>query len=211
MAAPMPAPRTRSADGQVLGALLLLLGLAWLMRETGLVTLSLEATLAGLLIALGIGLVVTARSRGGRGLILLGILMTAALASTSSLDFGSIRASIGDRVFTPTSLKSGLTYNTAIGQLEIDLATAKFPEDGSGVVNAKVALGRLLVRVPDGVAVKVDANVGAGQITVFNISQGNGQGVQRTYIDPTFSEAAKKVTLRLQVGAGNIEVERAGP
>src|SRR5438105_15425079 len=58
-------PRRRSTDGQLLGLLLLGFGVAALLRESGVFLIKWEAILAGVLVALGLGLVVTAR-RGRR-------------------------------------------------------------------------------------------------------------------------------------------------
>src|SRR5436190_7592327 len=83
-----PHPRRRgrgSADGQVLGALLIIGGIAWFLNQVGVVGLSLTTTLSCLLITLGIGLVLTARRAGGAGLVVIGLALTAVLASTSAV------------------------------------------------------------------------------------------------------------------------------
>src|SRR4051812_5016161 len=88
------AHRSRSADSQVVGLLLLLVGAGWILRQTGVFELSVETTLSALLIMIGFGLVVTARNRGGRGLFWLGAGLTVALACTSSLDLGALKTRV---------------------------------------------------------------------------------------------------------------------
>src|SRR2546422_651179 len=64
VAEPRPGRRSgrRSGDGQLLGPLLLGFGVVALLRESGVFQVKWEAILAGLLVTLGVGLVLTART-----------------------------------------------------------------------------------------------------------------------------------------------------
>src|SRR5687768_16422532 len=94
-------PRRRggrdAADGQVLGALLVLGGVGWFLQQVGLVHLSLTTTLSALLIVLGVGLVLTARRAGGAGLVVVGMVLTVVLASVSAVDGRLLQRGVGER------------------------------------------------------------------------------------------------------------------
>src|SRR5688500_1116110 len=85
-----PTAGPRSADGQLIGTMLVASGVAWLLQRSGVVDFSWETLLAGLLVILGVGMVVTARRGGGMGLVAIGLALTIALASTSSIEVGAL-------------------------------------------------------------------------------------------------------------------------
>src|SRR5688572_3065644 len=89
--------RRDSADGQVLGAVLVLGGIGWFLQQVGVLHLSLATTLSCLLITLGIGLVLTARRAGGAGLVLVGLMLTVVLASATTVDVGVLQKGAGER------------------------------------------------------------------------------------------------------------------
>lgn len=194
--------RSRSADAPILGLLLVLFGAAWLLRESGVIGLSWQAILAGLLVVLGVSMVATAKSRGG-GLVLVGIALTVALATTSSvsLDTSSMHGGIGERRFHPTALEAPATsYDLFIGHMVIDLtdatramATASTASTASTdtpaapvtdasqpkTVRATLGFGQIEVVVPDalGQNVRIVTHVRwGGDVQLFgtNVAQGGG-------------------------------------
>ena len=182
------------------------------MHQTGIIHLSLETTLASLLILLGISLVVTARTRGGRGLYVLGIGLTIALASTSSLDVASIQGRMGDRRFVVTNV-AGIErpFNVAFGDLRVDLQRLTGLETAR-VVIAKVGVGDMRVTVPDGLPVVIYAHAGAGHVQLFDNAPVDGTNLRPSYHDPGYAEAVGgKLTLQLEVGVGSILVARGSP
>src|SRR5687768_5708088 len=90
-----------SADGQVLGALLVLGGIGWFVQQVGLVHLSVTTMFSCLLITLSVGLVLTARRAGGAGLVVLGMALTIVHASTTAVDVGMLQRGAGERRFAP--------------------------------------------------------------------------------------------------------------
>src|SRR3954471_3468155 len=149
---PPPHQRRRgrgSADGQVLGALLVIGGIAWFLNQAGVVGLSLTTTLSCLLITLGIGLVLTARRAGGAALVVVGLLLTVALASTSAVDVGLLQQGMGDRTFTPQVGHALPTkYQLGVGSLTVDLTDLTAEELAGHHVDVQVGVGEVVVLLP---------------------------------------------------------------
>ena len=74
-------------------------------------------------------------------------------------------------------------------------------------VVASVAAGVVEVVVPAGVAVDVDAHVGAGDLIVLG-RESEGLDVRREVVEPG-REGAGRIVLRARVGMGQVEVRRA--
>lgn len=204
-----PRPGGRSADGQVLGVLLMVFGLGWFLRVTGAVALSWESLLSAVLIVLGVGMVVTARARAGGLMMALGILLTISLATTSSV--GELGNLIGDRTVRPQTIESlEPEYKFVGGSLELDLTALEFPE-GETAVEVDMGGGRIEVIVPDDddVAVHVDAELGGGEIRLFDNPPVEGPGPEDTYTDTNYDDASSQLRLDLSGGGGQITVRRA--
>src|SRR5687767_7834436 len=121
-----------AADGQVLGVMLVVGGIGWFLQQAGLVSLSAGTVLSCLLIALGIGLVLTARRAGGIGLVVVGLVLTVVLASTSAVDPGLLQRGAGERTFAPaTASELEARYALGAGSLTLDL-TRVDPADLAG-------------------------------------------------------------------------------
>src|SRR5688572_1090833 len=97
---PPPGARERSVDTRVVGGLLLSFGVGWLAMESGMLGMSWTSLLAGVLLLLGVGMVVTPRAGHGGRLVALGIALTIALASISSLRV-HVGGGVGDTTERP--------------------------------------------------------------------------------------------------------------
>ena len=83
-----------------------------------------------------------------------------------------IHGGVGDRELRPTvASQVQHDYRLAIGNMVLDLRNVQFPA-GSTSVNASVGIGHLLVEVPPGVVVSVNAHSGIGNVTYAD-GQGN--------------------------------------
>jgi phage shock protein PspC (stress-responsive transcriptional regulator) len=83
-----------------------------------------------------------------------------------------IHGGVGDRELRPTvASQVQHDYRLAIGNMVLDLRNVQFPV-GSTTVNASVGIGHLLVEVPPGVVVSVNAHSGIGNVTYAD-GQGN--------------------------------------
>ena len=207
MTAPVPTASARpsSTNTRVLGGLLLVFGSGWMLKQAGVVDLPWSAVVSIVLIALGLALVVTARSRARSiPLILLGAALTVGLTVSSS-NIG-ISGGIGDRVYRPGQLTANNRYQLGIGDLTVDLTKA--PIEGHTTVRAKVGVGHMLVIVPQGMAfrVVVDARLGSAKVLDRRLDV-HGRASD-TYETDDYDTAPTGVLLLLEVGLGEIEVQQ---
>jgi predicted membrane protein len=190
------------AGSIALGALLLAAGLIWMLEATDVVDLDTTVWLAILLVGTGIAVIATPRGAGRRFLIVIGILLAVATAAASVVDV-DVRGGIGeDREHPADAAQLEPRYDQGIGRLELDFRDVDLDEDET--VDAELGIGDLVVRVPDGVDVEVDAHAGVGHIEAFGEEDdGTDADLARTF------DRAGTHTLELQldVGVGSIRVE----
>jgi hypothetical protein len=204
---PPPVEPAPARTGRLLlGILLVLLGIAWLLEALDVLEVPWDVFLPAALIAVGGVLVVNARTGAShRGLVALGVVLTVLLMLTAAVDV-PIVGGVGERHLAPSSAAAlESRYDLGVGELTLDLtaldpATIDAPTD----VRARVGIGRLVVRIPSGLAVRVEARAGLGNVVVFGQEQG-GIDVQVTH-DPT--EGAPILLLEATVGIGEVSVDR---
>lgn len=207
-APPAPAPGRPQARSRLplvgISALLLLWG-ALLVCD--LVGVDVDPQVAiGLSLAL-LGGVVVLGARFGRpgGLIVVGVLLTVAGALASVVDV-PFDGGFGERSWAatePGELRSA--YRLSGGEAVLDLGDLELRGQRADV-EVSVGLGQLVVIVPADVDVVVDGSVGAGQLTVFGVTE-DGVDVERTSRDDDGVGAGLHVEAR--VGMGELEVRRA--
>jgi hypothetical protein len=211
---PRPARRSRrgSADGQVVGALLVIGGIAWFLSQVGLVHLSLATTLSCLLITLGIGLVLTARRAGGAGLVVVGLLLTVVLASTSAVDVGLLQKGVGERTFTPQSGTSlPARYQLGVGSLTLDLSDLETKDLAGKQLDVQVGVGELVVLLPPETVVPIDVTgkARAGEVDLFGAGvTDDGTNVVQHKRDRLDPDDPEPLELDLDVGLGTVQVVR---
>src|SRR3954470_24735375 len=198
---PPPYQRRRgrgSADGQVLGALLVIGGIAWFLNQVGVVGLSLTTTLSCLLITLGVGLVLTARRAGGAGLVIIGLALTVVLASTSAVDVGLLQRGVGDRTFTPEpGDRLPQKYQLGVGSLTVDLTDLTAEELSGKHVDLQVGVGEVVVLLPQDkiVPVEMTGTARGGQVDLLGRgSEDGGTNVVEHWSDEP-PEGVKPLTL----------------
>jgi len=212
-AAPMTAPARpterlpaspSSLNTRVLGGLLLVFGSGWMLKEAGVLDIPWSAVFSIVLVALGLALLVTARSRVRTiPLVVLGAILTAGLA-VGSANIG-ITGGVGERVLRPVTLTRSPHYRLGIGELQVDLRRAAIGE-GDTRITADVGVGHLSVRVPEGLAVRVEVDTNMGNAVVF----GDRLDVHGKAGDSTetegYRDASRRLLLVLHVGVGQIDV-----
>jgi phage shock protein PspC (stress-responsive transcriptional regulator) len=159
--------------------------------------------LACCLLVVGGGLLVGSFYGRRRGLIFVGLLLTAATAVATVADV-PFEGGAGDRAWHPTSL-AGLqrTYSLGAGDAVLDLRDLVL--DGrTRHVTARVGAGDLQVWLPADVHVVLDGHVGAGQAEIFG-GDDHGVDVNRT---AELTGSSGTIELDARVGLGHLEVAR---
>jgi hypothetical protein len=205
--APQPARRAPAAATVLASALLVLVGVGWLLDANG-VEVPWRAVLPAALVA--VGLATMAGSLRGRqhGLMILGLVLTVALAVAVATDWDlelAVAGGVGERVHEPTTTADLRDYRLAVGTLTVDLERLQVPQ-GTTVVRARVGIGQLVVKAPAGVAVRVDGRSGVGQVHGLDREQ-NGLGNRLDVRSQDFDSAARRLILELRAGVGEIRVE----
>ena len=183
MSAGPPSPPTTSRGPHAsrirLGAIILVLGVLWLLDSLG-VEIPGRFVGPGALIVIGVGLVVASRSgQSEAGLIVLGIIITVVLGlgTVGSLP---LSAGVGDRTYRPTTVQDVRSpYELTVGSLTVDLSSVPVPLEGANPlqVKARVGVGQIVVVVPRAALVDVTGRSGIGQVVIFG-SQRSGVGVE---------------------------------
>jgi Cell wall-active antibiotics response LiaF, C-terminal len=202
--APPPLQRGPAAATVLLGALLVLVGVGWLLDASG-VEVPWRAVLPAALIAVGLATVAGAFRDRQSALLLVGLLLVAVLTVASATDWNlPVGGGVGDRTERPISPADLRDYRLAIGQLTVDLSGLQVPP-GTTTVQASVGVGELAVRLPEGVPVEVDAGSGIGQVQALDREE-SGFGSRLEADSGGFGD--RRLVLDLRVGLGEVRVER---
>jgi hypothetical protein len=188
----------------VLGAVLVGIGALALLTNVAGIRVSLAQYLGLTLAIIGVGLVVGAWWGRARLLILLGLLILP-FAVTASFVSVPLQGGIGDQRFTPMhpgEVRS--EYHLGGGQLTLDLTEVELSEPTE--IAASIAMGELVVYLPEDANGQIDAAVGAGTYYILGASQGGTQLENRFVLDGT----DEPITLDLDAGLGTIRVFRDG-
>lgn len=210
-AAPPPAgPRLGHI---VTGAILVLIGVGWLLEALDLAEVPWRFLLPSALIIVGVALVFGARTGSHGGLVATGVVLTVLV-----LFAGVIQALVdiplsggfGDRPLAPTVVED--EYRWGLGKMTLDLREAE------GLVGeqiqASVVVGELIVIVPPGLPLVITAQAGAGELIVL------GEKSDGLMVDLLCRGTAGQMTcgggestgephlrLELEVAIGKVEVQ----
>ncbi|HEX2156233.1 MAG TPA: LiaF domain-containing protein [Actinomycetes bacterium] len=204
---PVPADRHGPAAATVLvGALLVLVGIGWLLDAGG-VEVPWRAILPAALIAVGLACVAGAFQGRQHAMMVLGLALTVVLAVAVATDWDldvPLAGGVGDRTERPATPAELTEYELGAGDFLLDLQQLQVPP-GTTTVEARVGVGELVVEVPDGVTVRVMASSGLGEIQVLG-EQDNGFANR---VDTTVAAGGdRRLELDLRVGVGQVRVER---
>ncbi|MCW2671503.1 MAG: PspC domain protein [Frankiales bacterium] len=193
-APPPRPPRPRSPLGGVTAGLAAVTaGVLVLVGVSG-ASIPTEVVLAAALGVVGIGLVAGSFLGRSWSLVLLAGALLVALAATVSVR-PVIDDGVGDRTWTPTTSSS---YRLGIGEGTLDLRTLR----ENATVKAHLEVGHLLVLVPAGTGVVVDAKAGLGDVNVFG-KEVNGR---QKSAHVTTEGTGPTIRLDLSVRTGYVEV-----
>jgi phage shock protein PspC (stress-responsive transcriptional regulator) len=161
------------------------------------------AVIAGLVIAIGAGLCVSAFVGGARWLVLPALVMAIPLGFVAAAGI-DVDGGVGDRDYRPTSLaelRDG--YELGVGELRIDLREVDLPA-GRTPLELDMGIGSVRVLVPEDVCVASDVRVGAGYARVFDRDSAGLDVDWRQ--SPSESASAKRLVIDGHVGVGELQV-----
>ncbi|MCD5349920.1 PspC domain-containing protein [Kineosporia mesophila] len=206
----------------------LTLGLA-LIAATGVLMAEAFGDLPGWagLTALGVAIAVIAggvvanglmgrRSPGlaGLGVLLSLILAVGAAAQHAGVETSEHMAAVGTATWAPDTREAADDqYNLGIGEAELNLTSAGALSGATTSdpleVEANLGVGHLVLNLPSGVAVQVDARLGAGEVyepdgTRYEV-KGNSDNRSRTF---TYGEGEPVLKVVAQQGVGQMEINR---
>jgi Cell wall-active antibiotics response 4TMS YvqF len=205
---PQPTDRRGPAVAVVLvGALLVLVGIGWLLDANG-VEVPWRAILPATLVAVGLATVAGAFRGRQEALIVVGIALTVVLSLAAAADWDldvPLGGGVGDRNEQPVTPAELTDYELGAGDFNLDLSRLEVPP-GTTTVRARVGFGELHVELPRGVAVEVDARAGVGNVRALGREE-SGVG-SRLEVETRFDGGDRRLVLDLRVGFGQVEVER---
>ena len=203
-----PRPRRPSLFGPVTGALLAGAGLVGLLDVLG--AFDVDGSVAFALATAVVGVAVVAGALTGRrvgGLVLLGAVLLVGFGA-AAVSPVSVSSGIGERHIHPvTAAELRSDYDLGIGELKVDLGAVQL-EPGRTNVDVQLGIGELVVVVPQGAALEIDAHSGAGKVQVLGRTE-DGVGADTRVVVPGPSADAPVLVLDAHVGLGDLQV-RAG-
>ena len=198
--------------GVTLAVLLIVLGVVALVDQLTDADLGPRGYLGSALLVVGAGLVVGAVTGVGRGaktgLIAVGVLLTAALALSSTVHLPS--GDVGDRTYRPlTATAVQPRYEVGLGDLTVDLSDVDLTGlSGPIAVTIEAGAGDVDVLVPASADVQVTVDNGIGEAELFD-----QDGVDRGFFPGTGPAAwtgddDPEFVLTISSGLGDVEVSR---
>ena len=161
------------------------------------------AVIAGLVIAVGLALAVSAFVGGRRWLVLPALILAIPLGFVAAAGI-DVDGGVGDRDYQPTSvgeLRGG--YELGMGEMRLDLTQVDLPP-GRTPLKLDIGIGSLRVVVPDDVCVASNVRVGAGYARVLDRdSAGLDVDWRRSPVD---NAGVKRLVIDGDVGIGELQV-----
>lgn len=155
------------------------------------------------------GLLVGAFVGRARWLILLAIPLTIATGISHAAD-DDFNAGVGERTWVPTTVaEAERPFRLGIGDAELDLT--RLPAGSEVDVEARLGVGSLRITVPEDARVVVDAEVGAGDLQLFDEPDTDGTDLRRETTSapaPGVTDSGTLITIDAEVGLGDLEVRR---
>ena len=209
--APAAEPRRRrSVIGSVtVAALFVYTGAAMMLDRLDAVDVDLGVFFAIALAITGAGLLASAFARPARGLIALGVVLSAPLLLFVGVDVPRGSGIGEDRVSVADVDELEDEYRHGIGQLTVDLRSLD-PDRTDHSVELSLGIGELRVYVPESISTTADIDVRAGNIvtrgSVYTsyswTGSEDGFDVSRTVTMPAHSETTGELRLDIDVGIG---------
>ncbi|MCC3771234.1 cell wall-active antibiotics response protein, partial [Streptomyces sp. UNOC14_S4] len=188
-------------------------GLSWHRQP---LATSLEIGLACALGVFGLGMIVSSLyGRTGGGTRFAAVLTAALLVGAAALP-KSVTTQWTRTTWHPASAAAvqDTTFRVGSGVGVLDLTTLQWPKDAPVRTAAEAGAGQLRLVVPEDVTTKLTIDVGIGDIRLpgegrDDVQVGPGQK-QRLTLEPRVGQTSRgTLEIRLKVGIGQVEVDRA--
>lgn len=215
-----PAPRRRRPSGFVglvtLGLVIALVGLGVAVADP--LGFSGEPVVLGLALALAgasavvLGLGATGRASGFSGFLVIVLGLTTVFATLVS--HIPTTNGMGDRVWTPTTTSLPATYHLGVGDAQLDLAGLATLEAGAtpATIDVSLGAGELRVVVPEGLDVRVENQVGVGDVshevrtaTGSTTTVDDRSGTDYTQ-DVTIGDGTPVLVVSAEIGIGDVVI-----
>ena len=200
-------PRKPSLFAPVLGALLAAAGLFGLLAVLDIYDIDVAVGLAAGVLIVGAAIAVGAMTqRRVGGLVFLGLILLGAFGVAAATPV-SVSSGVGEKTERPESVSAlDPSYELGIGELNLDLSAVSL-SPGTTSVDANVGIGNLVITVPRGIALEVDAHAGVGEVDVLG-RRDDGVDAQKTVSVDGSSPNGAVLNVEADIGMGNIEVRR---
>jgi phage shock protein PspC (stress-responsive transcriptional regulator) len=198
--------------GLTIAGLLIVVGLLALISRFSDWDLGGRGFLGASLLVVGAGLVVAAFT-GGRtargGLIALGVVLSLALVTVSSLPRNGVSGGVGDRTFRPATVADVRdTYRGGFGDMTVDLT--RLDQGLSDPVTTRIehGIGDLEIVVPHSADVRLTIDHGLGDVQVFDRGSETDGFFPGTGSRAWTDDGEPEFVLTVNSGVGDVEVSR---
>lgn len=213
VAAPPTPPRVRERSTlgfMTFGTLLVAIGVVTLLDLQDVVEVTPSQYLAMALGVIGLGLLVGSVFGRARWLIVPGMALIPFVLAASLIHV-PFTGGFGQRHYRVTGIPAIVTeYHLIAGEMTIDLRGAD-PGAGNFKIEATTVAGHILILVPEGASLDIEAKAGAGQISLFGqTSEGVNVDVHRTFnlgtVEGTGEPLPATIEIDIEAGFGQVEV-----
>jgi len=212
----VPAGPRSPVPGLTIAALLIVVGILALIDRFIGGNLGPRAFLGAALLVVGLGLVAAAFSSGRRargGLIALGIVLSAALATASTMPWNNIhgfRGGVGDRTFVPaTADQVQGVYRNGAGDMTVDLTHVDVSNLSAPIsTRLEHGVGNTQVVVPADADVQLTIDSGVGHIDVFDQGSVDSGFFPGTGPGSWVNDGRAEFRIVVSNGVGDVEVSR---
>ena len=225
--APSPSAPVRRRGRTMIGyltvaVLLVYTGGAMVLDRLDAVEVDIGVYFAIALAITGVGLLVSAYFASARGLILLGVVLSAPLLlfAGAELPWGSGVGEVRVSVTDIDELRD--EYRHGIGKLVVDLRGLE-PDGAVHSLDLSLSVGEMDIYVPDNIRTTADVDVGAGSMRVWHsgpVPDGqeargsgypweereDGLGLSRRVTTPAWGEPESELRLDVDIGIGEAEI-----
>lgn len=194
----------RVSIGRVItGALVLLVGIGWMVDLTTTAAVSWGLLVPAALMLVGMGVMYGSGRQDVGGLISVGVLLTIVTVVSGAVSFIGPWNGVGEVRETPAVVADVHDlYEHGMGDYLLDLGAVTFVTDQT--VSLNMGIGAARVVVPPNAQVVVHAETGIGKLTVFGeVVDGLGLSLDRTWVAP-----GPTIHINAELGIGELEIAR---